>query len=287
MMIPDDLVGRLRLAESIIFLTGAGTSRESGIPTFRDHVDGLWGTFDPMEVATPYAFEINPQLVWDFYAMRAEQVRNASPNAAHLAIAELAKSKRVTVVTQNVDSLHQRGGSEGVIELHGSLLRLKPFCDREVLAERGRNPIQCPVCHGWAASDSVDAFYNHADFERIQLVAGPVPHCPCCDTMLRPSVTWYGEELDSTVLKAAEDAVQECEVLICVGCSLEVQPAASLPYLALQNGSTVIEVNPNPTSFSEVADVVLVGTAVEVLPKLLSQIWGETVLARTIELPST
>lgn len=276
MMFPDTILQRLRQAQRIVFFTGAGVSAESGISTFRDHADGLWGKFDPMEVATPFAFAANPQKVWDWYSQRADVVRKAVPNAGHRAIAQLSPIKNVEVITQNVDNLHQAAGSPSVLELHGNLFRLKPFFDKEELSEGGRTPIICPACGGLAASDMVDAFGCKDDLQGIELVAGPVPRCPCCNTLMRPGVVWFYETLDNSVLDAAEASVIECDVLICVGSSLEVQPAASLPFLAKQNGSLIVEVNPQPTSLSEIADATLVGSAAEVLPLLMREVWGVT-----------
>ena len=273
-MISDTIRQRLRQAEHICIFTGAGVSAESGIQTFRSGSDGLWEGVDPMTVATPEAFRDDPQKVWDFYVQRAEVVRNATPNAAHVAIAKLAVVVKTTVVTQNVDGLHQKGGSTDVIELHGSLLRLKPFDDAVAAFAGGQEPIICPCCDGYASPVTCDPYASREDFERIELVAGAVPTCPCCGVLLRPSVVWFHEPLDPQVLIDAFSAVDNCDAMIVIGSSLAVAPASDLPYRALKRGAVVIEVNPTPTDLSVIATATLAGTAANVLPQLFSDVWG-------------
>ena len=275
MMIPNTLVRRLQQAQQITIFSGAGMSAESGIATFRDpDSSGLWGTYNPADVATPEAFKANPQRVWDWYTARAEGIRRAEPNAGHRAIAELSWQKRVTVITQNVDGLHQRCGNLDVLELHGNILRLKGFHDDDAIGGTVAT-ILCPVCGAMAPSDNIDDAYASADdLRKFQLVAGTVPTCPCCNALLRPSVVWFGEQLDPTVLNAAATAAEACDTFICVGSSLEVEPAASIPFMALTKGAVVLEVNPTKTALSDIADLYVAGTAVEVLPELFQKIWG-------------
>jgi NAD-dependent deacetylase len=236
-----DATDRLQNATAIAVLTGAGISAESGIPTFRDALTGLWANFRPEQLATPEAFLANPQLVWDWYAWRREKVTEAAPNAGHLALAQLeadcnGRGAAFTLITQNVDGLHQAAGSRNVIELHGNIRRVKCF-DR-----------QHPVA-GWS-DDSVP------------------PRCPQCGSMLRPDVVWFGEALPHAALDAATQAARDCEVFISVGTSTVVEPAASLPFIARQSGAGLIEINPQPTPLSAYAQHCLRGTAGSVLPTL-------------------
>jgi NAD-dependent deacetylase len=226
---------------ALAVLTGAGISAESGIPTFRDALTGLWENFRPEELATPEAFEANPKLVWDWYAWRRERVVSAVPNAGHRALVEMerrcqAREVDFTLVTQNVDGLHGAAGSRRVVELHGNIRRVKCFANHHAVET-------------WAASETV-------------------PSCPQCGSLLRPDVVWFGEVLPHEALAAAVAAARTCDVFLCVGTSTVVEPAASLPFLALQAGARVIEVNPQETSLTRLASVSLRGNAGEILPRL-------------------
>ena len=239
--IPAALAAALRAARSLAVLTGAGVSAESGVPTFRDAQQGLWAQFDPRELATPGAFARNPKRVWDWYALRREMVGRAVPNAGHRALAAL--ERRVPdflLATQNVDGLHQRAGSERVVELHGNITRVR--CSREGT-----------VVTRWKAGDE----------------AAP-PRCPRCSAFLRPDVVWFEEMLPADALAAAEDAARRCDVLIVAGTSAEVYPANALPDAALRRGARVVEVNPNETPLSAYADDVLRGPSGVVLPALVA-----------------
>ena len=273
-MITDSVRQRLRKAENVVVFTGAGISAESGITTFRDGLQGLWAKYNPAQVASPGAFSSNPQLVWDFYVSRADTVRKALPNRGHRAITLLADAvKKLTVITQNVDGLHQRTGSQEVLELHGNLFRLKSFVDEDTAFANGKEPIICHCCNGYADPTIGDPYAIKEDFEAIQLVAGPVPRCPGCETLLRPDVVWFSEMLNHQILSDAINAVDACDLMICIGSSLEVEPAASLPYRALERGAILIEVNTHP-ALSGVAHASLVGAAGTVLPVLLMEVWG-------------
>ena len=228
-------------ATSVAVLTGAGISAESGIPTFRDALTGLWEKFRPEELATPEAFEANPKLVWDWYAWRRGIVANAQPNAGHRALVALEQQCRehevdFTLVTQNVDGLHRAAGSLRVVELHGNIRRVKCF-DRH-------HPVE-----SWTEG-------------------AEVPTCPRCGSLLRPDVVWFGEGLPPEALASAVAAARTCDVFLCVGTSTVVEPAASLPFIALEAGARVIEVNPQPTPLSDRASVSLRGTAGGILPLL-------------------
>lgn len=224
-------------------LTGAGISAESGIQTFRDAQTGLWSRFRPEDLATAEAFRRDPKLVWEWYAMRRERVGSARPNAGHRALAVLearcaAKGVAFLLATQNVDGLHQAAGSRAMVELHGNIRRVKCF-DRH-------HPVDT-----WPATDSVP------------------PPCPECGSPLRPDVVWFDEMLPREALQGAIAAARSCDVFLCIGTSTLVQPAASLPFLARENGATVIEVNPGETTLSASAQIVLRGTAGETLPSLI------------------
>ena len=226
-------------AKRIAVLTGAGISAESGIPTFRDALTGLWARFRPEELATPEAFLANPKLVWDWYTWRREKVAEVTPNAGHYALAELQQRKPLTLITQNVDGLHQQAGSRDVIELHGNIRRVKCF--------EHAHPVE-----SWEES-------------------AEVPRCPKCGSLLRPDVVWFGEMLPEGAIAQAMRAAAECDVFLSIGTSSVVEPAASLPVLAKDSGAMVIEVNPQPTPLTALADISIRGTAETVLPELISQ----------------
>lgn len=235
-----EITAALRGARFVAVLTGAGVSAESGVPTFRDAQQGLWARFDPRELATPSAFARNPKRVWDWYAMRREMVGGVAPNPAHVALAALERRvPEFLLITQNVDGLHQRAGSERVTELHGNIARVK--CSRE----------GTPV-----------ATWKDADDELP-------PRCPACGAFLRPDVVWFEELLPAEPLAKAEDAARRCNVLLVVGTSAEVYPAAALPDYARRGGACVIEINPNETPLTADADYSLRGPAGVVLPALL------------------
>jgi NAD-dependent deacetylase len=244
---PDDLIQRLKSAQRVAVLTGAGISAESGVPTFREAQTGLWERYRAEDLATPEAFRRNPRLVWEWYAWRRELVSKAQPNLGHLAIVEMElRFPAFTLITQNVDGLHQRAGSGGrfpIIELHGNLQRTK--CWRE----------DCLV-ETWEDSGEIP------------------PRCPHCGSLLRPDVVWFGEILPQNALQSAREATQECEVFFSIGTSSLVEPAASLPYLALQAGGCVIEVNLFPTPLTSQASYVLNGTAGKILPELARTVWA-------------
>lgn len=239
MEIASELIGALRAAQRVTVLTGAGVSAESGVPTFRDAQTGLWSNFKPEELATPRAFRRNPRLVWEWYAWRRELVARVQPNAAHHALAEMAERvPQFTLVTQNVDGLHQRAGSRDVLELHGNIARTKCFEEDTVVTE-------------WAETGEVP------------------PRCPRCGGMLRPDVVWFEEMLPAEALETAIARSSACDVFLCIGTSALVYPAAELPLRALESGAVVVEINPNPTALTEKTDHVLAGAAGEIVPELL------------------
>ena len=233
--IPDALLGALRDARHVCVLTGAGVSAESGVPTFRDAQEGLWAKYRPEDLATPDAFLRDPVLIWRWYRWRRELVANAEPNLGHTALTNLAALvPRLTLVTQNVDNLHQRAGSKGVIEIHGNI-----FADR-CLTDGSRQVVQ---------DDSA------------------VPLCPDCGGYLRPGVVWFGESIPEDALNDSFAAAADCDVFLSIGTSAQVYPAAGLADIAGQNGATVIEINPQPAMMS--ASFVLAGKSGEILPELV------------------
>jgi NAD-dependent deacetylase len=223
----------------VVVLTGAGISAESGVPTFRG-TDGLWRNFRPEDLATPEAFARDPKLVWEWYAWRREVVAGCDPNAAHRVLVDMEEQlgrENFTLVTQNVDGLHDAAGSRNVLRLHGSLWSTR--CTREGTRYPDR---------------------------RVPLEEIP-PRCPDCGALLRPDVVWFGEALDGDVLEVAIHASQRAKTMIVIGTSAIVQPAASLPLLAKRNGARLIEINPDETPLSDYADEVLRGPAAVKLPR--------------------
>jgi NAD-dependent deacetylase len=240
-----DAVDRLRAARHVAVLTGAGVSAESGIPTFRDALTGLWARYRPEDLATPEAFARDPALVWSWYEWRHGLVARAEPNSAHRALARLESLvARLTLVTQNVDGLHQRAGSSAVWELHGSLLRAR--CSGGCA---GRGP--------WPAGHD-----------------RPLP-CRRCGAPLRPDVVWFGEPLPEQAITAARDAARACDVFLSVGTSNLVEPAASLPWMAARAGALVLVVNPTEQGQPAGPSVRhLTGPAGVVLPELVGRVGG-------------
>jgi NAD-dependent deacetylase len=253
-MIPHPLIEALRNARHILVFTGAGVSAESGIPTFRDSLTGLWERFDATSLATPEAFRADPALVWGWYEWRRMKVLQAQPNPAHRAIAELARHvPRLTLVSQNVDDLHERAGSAEVIHLHGSLHQ--PRC------------LKC----GEAPNEQLCMPDEPEGGRRVQ-----PPQCAFCDGQLRPGVVWFGESLPLDQLNAAFAAAEHCDVLLSVGTSGLVYPAAEVPGLAWRAGATVVHVNPQARSSHGEREYALAGPAGEKLPELIQQAFGSS-----------
>lgn len=232
----------LAAAQRVTVLTGAGMSAESGVPTFRDAQTGLWSRFDPMQLASAEGFRADPPLVWRWYAWRRERLAQAQPNAGHRALAAAAaRLSAFCVLTQNVDGLHQRAGSPEVIELHGNILRTRCFAE-------------CGVAYR----------------DLTELPPGEPPRCPGCGSWLRPDVVWFGEMLDPVHLAAADAAASDCDLMLVVGTSGLVYPAAALPGRARGAGARVIIVNPDRTDLDGQAELTLRGTAASVLPLLFA-----------------
>ena len=245
MNIPDELIRVLRKAERAVALTGAGVSQESGLRTFRDAQTGLWSEYKPTELASPEAFERDPKLVWDWYAMRREKVREVEPNPGHFALAEMAHHfPDFSLITQNVDNLHRKAGSPRVIELHGNLQRVK-----------------CSSC-----GQQVETWED---------VGEDIPRCETCGGLLRPDVVWFGESLPRAELESAVEVARACQVFFSIGTSGTVQPAASLAYAARNRGAVVVEINAEPTQLTEKVDFALHSKSGEILPALVNAVWPE------------
>jgi NAD-dependent deacetylase len=234
----SDVRDWLASASRVIALTGAGMSSESGVPTFRG-LDGLWRDFKPEDLATPDAFSRNPTLVWEWYDWRRGLIAAASPNPGHHALVTLEQQTHLTVITQNVDGLHTRAGSSHVIEIHGSIWRTRcTSCQR--------------VTPNW----------------KPHLTTLP-PLCEECGAMLRPGVVWFGENLPPMAWEASVEAVSTTDILLVIGTSGVVYPAAQLVPIAKESGARIVEINPESTPVSELADATLRGPSGQILPKLL------------------
>jgi len=214
----------LKSHTEVVVLTGAGISAGSGIPTFRDQ-KGLWNQYRPEQLATPQAFAKNPKLVWEFYNWRREIIAAARPNSAHLTLADMAKRiPHFALITQNVDGLHEDAGNLDVLEIHGSLWKM-----------------QCSVC---------DASWSD---KQVPLPELP-PRCSACGELARPAVVWFGEALNPDKLNEAIRLASQAELMLVIGTSALVQPAASLPVIANAEGAYIVEINPQRTSISDFAD---------------------------------
>jgi NAD-dependent deacetylase len=252
-VIPAALTPLLQRARRVVALTGAGVSAESGIPTFRDALTGLWANFDAEELATPEAFVRDPALVWGWYEWRRAKVAQAQPNPAHRALAELEAERPDTqVVTQNVDDLHERAGSRHVVHLHGSL-----FAPR------------CFACGAPHLQPGDGGAGEPKDGRRLA-----PPACGRCGGRIRPGVVWFGESLPPDAWQAAVDAVEDCDLLLVIGTSGLVHPAASLPAIARRAGAPVVSINPQPSAIDTTARHVLRGQAGAVVPALLAAALG-------------
>jgi NAD-dependent deacetylase len=233
---------RLQAARHVLVLTGAGASAESGVPTFRDAQTGYWAQFSPEEMASEAGFLAHPQRVWDWYQYRRDLIRQVQPNAGHGALAQWQARHpgRMTLVTQNVDGLHQRAGSAPVLCLHGNLME-----NRWLLPPK-------PCC---------DARFTEGDAP---------PQCPGCGNYRRPAVVWFGEALPHAELQQAQDAAKACDLMLVIGTSGHVYPAAGLAHTAARGGAHVVVINPEPTALDSVADHCWRLPSAQMLPALLA-----------------
>jgi NAD-dependent deacetylase len=229
---------KLWQAKHVVVLSGAGISAESGVPTFRGE-GGLWKQFRAVDLATPEAFARDSKLVWEFYNWRRELIGPLSPNPGHFALAQIEERvPQFTLITQNIDGLHKKAGSRNIVELHGNLWKVR-CTDCETVSEDLRIPLP------------------------------ELPACESCGALLRPHVVWFGEMLEPRILNAAYDAIGRCDLMIVVGTSGTVQPAASMGVQAKRNGASVAEINLEPTPYTDVYNISISGKSGEILPRLL------------------
>jgi NAD-dependent deacetylase len=251
MTFPGELIEKLQQAKHLVVLTGAGVSAESGIPTFRDASIGLWENFDAAQLACEEGFLADPALVWGWYEWRRHRVLNAQPNRAHTTIARLAKRiPKLTLITQNVDDLHERAGSRDVLHLHGSL----------------HHP-RCITCGS-----------PYRQLEAVAVVSESridPPTCSLCNGLIRPSVVWFGERLPVEQWALSEESCKACDLMMIIGTSGMVWPAAELPYMAKRLGVPIVQVNPTNTAFDSIAAFNLCGKAGEILPKLYGEAFSD------------
>ncbi len=237
----ENAVKLIKNSYQISVLSGAGISAESGIPTFRGE-DGLWKNYRAEELATPQAFSKDPELVWEWYNWRRAIISSKKPNPAHYSCAKLEKifNSKFTLITQNVDGFHRLAGAENVLEIHGNIFEVK-----------------CLKCN---------IIYE----ERSELDNKPL--CRECDGRLRPNIVWFGESLDQNILTNVYDDLATTELLLIIGTSAVVYPAASFGALAKQNGAKILEINLTSTQNSQIADVSVQGKAGEVLPLIVDSL---------------
>lgn len=237
-----DFLRKLDSSKSLVFFTGAGISAESGIPTFRGK-DGIWNKLRPEELASFNAFMKNPEMVWEWYQYRRKIISETQPNPGHYTIAEFSKHfDNVSVVTQNVDNLHRRAGSENVYELHGN--------------------IEVNYC-----VDCSEPFEDQIDYSNNELI-----RCRNCNGFIRPGVVWFGEMLPQEVFAKSERIASNCDICFIVGTSAVVYPAASIPISAKQNGAYLVEINTDATEISHFVDYSVMGKSGEVLPAMLEEL---------------
>ena len=234
-----DIRDKLLSVQSLTILTGAGISADSGVPTFRG-ADGLWKNFRPEELASPDAFERDPTLVWEWYNWRRELLSTKKPNAAHEALVQLeARVENFWLITQNVDGLHPAAGTTKLSEIHGNIWK-----------------VRCTSC-------------GHIEDNHDVPIAIP-PHCGTCQGLLRPHIVWFGESLAQEDLDQSFQALRHCELLLIIGTSGLVYPAASFAPIAKEHGAFVVELNLDPTPQSDLVDVSIQGRAKELVPLLVS-----------------
>lgn len=234
----------IRQAKNTVVFTGAGISTPSGIPDFRSEDSGLWENVNPEKVASIYGFRKDPQAFFDWVRPLAQKTLDAQPNVAHLALAKLEKTNKLkTIITQNIDMLHTRAGNESVFELHGHM--------------------RVATC--------INCFTEYDGVPIIEQVLqdGVVPRCPDCNGVLKPNVILFGEQLPYDQMMGAKKAARDADLFIIIGSSLEVAPASDIPLIAKRNGSKLVIINLEPTILDRFADVVIIGDAADILPKVM------------------
>ncbi len=239
------LKNKVGQVKNVCVLTGSGVSAESGIPTFRGTEKSLWSKHNVLDMATSEGFRKDPSLVWAWYEWRRRVIRQSTPNAAHHSLAKMATlANKLTLITQNVDDLHERAGSDDVIHVHGEIMKSK-----------------CFVCHRDQAHETD---LESAIYHRIE-----PPICAHCGGYVRPKVVWFYESLCEEKWSQATKAAETCDLFLCIGTSGEVMPAASLPELAKQKGAMVVQINPEPNDIDDFADFNFHQNAAEFMPRLL------------------
>jgi NAD-dependent deacetylase len=244
----EDAAILIRKAERAVVLTGAGISTPSGIPDFRSEGTGLWSRDEPLEVASLTTFRTAPQRFFQWFHPLASRILNALPNAAHLALAEFERTGHVrTIITQNIDSLHQKAGSQHVIEMHGSLQTLS-----------------CTNCF---------QRFEAGPFLEPYIETGKIPQCLSCNGILKPDVILFGEQLPQAAWYQAQRAARQCDLMVVAGSSLEVLPVAGLPMQALDRGAHLIIINNTPTYINVRADVVILGDVATTIPEIAKRVF--------------
>ncbi len=234
-------------AKRAVLLTGAGMSTPSGIPDFRSEGTGLWSRDEPLEVASLSTFRTNPEKFYAWFRPLANQIFEAKPNYAHLALAQLETSGHIhSIATQNIDLLHQKAGSKNVIELHGSLATLS-----------------CTQCFQQVES---------SPYLKPFVEQGEIPHCPNCGAVLKPDVILFGEQLPQKAWFNAQRASRACDLMVVAGSSLEVLPVAGLPMQALDRGAHLVIINNSPTYLDVRADSVIQGNVADIIPAIAEQV---------------
>ena len=237
----------IRAAQHVVVLTGAGSSTPSGVPDFRSPGSGLWNRFSPMKSATLTAFRRNPEEFYDFVRPLVSLIHQAHPNPAHLALAELEKRQFIqSIITQNIDGLHQRAGSRVVIEVHGTL-----------------NSLTCLGCYQQ---------YSSTGFLELFIEQGDIPRCPSCNNILKPDVILFEEQLPYEAWIMATQETKACDAMIIAGSSLEVFPVADLPWKAYQNQAAIIVINKTPTYIDPYAQVILNGDVADIIPQIVEEL---------------
>lgn len=252
-MISEAILSSIKKARRTVIFSGAGMSAESGVPTFRDDLTGLWEQYDAMALATPEAFAKDPALVWGWYEWRRTRVLAVQPNAGHQALAQWQEHAALSIVTQNVDDLHERAGSRKVVHMHGSIFA--PRCTK------------CKKPH---------EFTSHYVQEPESGRRIEPPLCVGCQHVVRPGVVWFGESLYEPDLRAAIYEAENSDLLIAVGTSGVVQPASLIPQWAKDKGATVIQINPISTPLDQVSDYNIRATAAQALPEIVSALGFES-----------
>ena len=253
-MFSEKLIHKLQHSKHLVVFTGAGVSSESGVPTFRDVEDGLWENFDVMKIGTEHGYRKDSSFGWGWYEWARHQVSLKQPNPAHYAIAQLAeKMPKVTVITQNVDDLHERAGSLDILHVHGTLNEVCcTRCDHKVMLSQAKIAVE---------------------------IKQPTPSqpdtCPHCDSIMRPAVVWFGEALPQDIWQKAKEASQQCDAMLIIGTSGVIYPAASISDTAIQNKIDIIQINPEETDIDTLVTQNFRGKAGEILPLLFKAAFGE------------